>query len=225
MGRSKRITKGGYLYHVINRSNGRLRIFRKPGDFMAFEKIIAEGLPRYDMRLCGYCIMGNHWHLLLWPTYDGDLSEFMQWLGVTHTNRWHAAHNTTGMGHVYQGRFKSFPLKGDQHYLSVLRYIEANPFRAKLAAKPQDWTYSSLAKRMGFAKNDIKLTTGPTRLSRNWPEKVLDFAQYEQQTDEIRKCIKRGRPFGDKQWIEETAIQLQLKSTLIPRGRPKKQAT
>ncbi len=222
MGKPKRITKGGYLYHVINRANGKLRIFRKPGDFVAFESILAEGLKRFDMRLCGYCIMGNHWHLLLWPRRDGDLSQFMRWVTVTHTNRWHAAHNTVGMGHVYQGRFKSFPLKDDYHYLSVLRYIEANPFRAKLAVQPQDWPYSSLAKRMGFSENDIKLSTGPVRLSRNWLDNVLDFAAYQQQADEIRKCISRGRPFGDTQWIAETAGQLQLESTLRPRGRPKK---
>lgn len=223
MGKPKRITKGGYLYHVLNRANGKLRIFRKPGDFLAFESILAESLKRFDMRLCGYCIMGNHWHLLLWPKADGDLSEFMRWVSVTHTNRWHSAHNTSGMGHVYQGRFKSFPLKDDYHYLSVLRYIEANPFRAQLAVKPQDWPYSSLAKRLGLSGNDIKLAAGPVRLSRNWLDNVMDFAAYEQQkADEIRKCIHRGRPFGDKQWVAVTAGQLQLESTLKPRGRPKK---
>ncbi|MCF7954906.1 MAG: transposase [Phycisphaerae bacterium] len=222
MGKPKRITKGGYLYHVMNRANGKLRIFRKSGDFAAFENILATGLGRYDMRICGYCIMGNHWHLLLWPRNDGDLSEFMRWVGVTHTNRWHAAHGTTGMGHIYQGPFKSFPLKRDRHYLSVLRYIEANPFRASLAQQSCQWPYSSLAKRMGFAENDIDLTAGPIPLPHNWSDRVLQFADYERATDEIRKCIKRGRPFGDKQWVEKTAIKLQLESTLKPRGRPKK---
>jgi len=77
MGRAKRITLGGYVYHVLNRANGRLRIFRKDGDFLAFEQILAEGIERYSMRLCAYCIMANHWHLLLWPKADGDVSEFM----------------------------------------------------------------------------------------------------------------------------------------------------
>lgn len=223
MGKPRRITKGGYFYHVFNRANGKLRIFRKAGDFVAFENILADGLFRFDMRLCGYTVMGNHWHLLLWPKNDGDLSEFMHWLGVTHTNRWHAAHGTTGMGHLYQGRFKSFPLRDDHHYLSVLRYIEANPFRAKLAETPDQWPYSSLAKRMGLCNNEIKLTQGPVPLPPNWTERVLAFADYEQRADEIRKCIKRGRPFGDKQWVNKTAAQLQLESTLRPRGRPRKE--
>lgn len=222
MGKPKRITKGGYIYHAMNRANGKLRIFRKTGDFTAFENILASGQARFDMRICGYCIMGNHYHLLLWPRNDGDLSEFMRWVGVTHANRWHAAHGTAGMGHVYQGPFRSFPLRKDRHYLSVLRYIEANPFRAHLAQVPEQWPYSSLAKRMGFGDNDIVLSDGPVPLPEKWAETVLKFAEHEKITDEIRKCIKRGRPFGDKEWVEETAGKLQLESTLRPRGRPRK---
>lgn len=79
MGRPKRITKGNIIYHAMNRANGRLRIFKKQQDFAAFESILAEGIERYRMRLCGYCIMGNHWHLVLWPRTDGDLTDFMQW--------------------------------------------------------------------------------------------------------------------------------------------------
>jgi putative transposase len=73
-----------------------LRIFKKPSDFLAFEHILAQGLARVPMRLCGYCIMGTHWHLLLWPREDGEMSEFMQWITNTHTKRWHAAHGTIG---------------------------------------------------------------------------------------------------------------------------------
>ena len=101
MGRSKRIDKGGLVYHVINRANGRLRIFRKKADFEAFERILAQGIERFNMRLCGYCIMGNHWHFVLWPREDGDLSQFMRWLTVTHTQRWHAVRGTAGNGHLY----------------------------------------------------------------------------------------------------------------------------
>ena len=149
MPRAKRITLGGYVYHVLNRANGRLRIFRNNGDFLAFEKILAEGLKRYPMRLCGYCIMGNHWHLLLWPIGDGDLSEFMRWITLTHTQRFHTSHGTVGRGHLYQGRFKSFPVQDNGHYLTVMRYIEANPLRAELVKRVGDWPWSSLAVRNG----------------------------------------------------------------------------
>jgi len=135
MSRAKRITLGGYAYHVLNRANGRLRMFHKDGDFLAFEQILAEGIARYSMRLCGYCTMSNHWHLLLWPVNDGELSEFMRWITLTHTQWFHASHGTVGIGHLYQGRFKSFPVQDDAHYLTVMRYIEANPLRAGLVKR------------------------------------------------------------------------------------------
>ena len=136
MPRPKRKCVGGIAYHVLNRANGRVRIFKKRSDFEAFERILAEGLKRTPMRLCGYCIMGNHWHMLLWPINDGDV-EFMRWVTLTHTQRWHGAHGTAGIGHVYQGRFKSFPVQSNQHYLTVLRHglvIDKGP--AKL---PVNW--------------------------------------------------------------------------------------
>jgi putative transposase len=85
MARPLRIIRGGVVYHVLNRANGRLRIFKKRGDFEAFEKIVAEGIDRFAMRVCGYCIMSTHWHLVLWPREDGDLSAFMKWVTVTHS--------------------------------------------------------------------------------------------------------------------------------------------
>lgn len=100
MGRAKRIGLGGYVYHVLKRANGRLRIFRKNGDFLAFEQILAEGIERFDMRICGYCLMGNHWHMLLWPKKDGDLSAFMRWITLTHVQRFHSSHGTVGIGHL-----------------------------------------------------------------------------------------------------------------------------
>jgi putative transposase len=109
-----------------------LRIFKTVLDFAAFEKILAEGAERFSMRICGYCLMSNHWHLVLWPQQDGDLSQFMKWITGTHSHRWHAAHGTAGIGHLYQGRYKSFPVQGSIYYFTVLRYVENNPRRAGL---------------------------------------------------------------------------------------------
>ena len=151
MMKRRRITLGGYVYHALNRANGRLRIFRKTGDFLAFERILAEGLERIPMRLCGYCLMSNHWHLLLWPRGDGDLPEFMRWVTLTHTQRYHASHGTVGMGHLYQGRYKSFPVQNDAYYLTALRYIEANPVRAGLVEDAGQWRWSSFRRPAGAA--------------------------------------------------------------------------
>ena len=221
MPRPKRKCSGGIVYHVLNRANGRLRIFKKRSDFEAFERVLAEGLKRIPMRLCGYCIMGNHWHMLLWPINDGDVSEFMRWVTLTHTQRWHAAHGTAGIGHVYQGRFKSFPVQSNEHYLTVLRYIEANPFRAKIVKDSRDWLYSSLTIRNGLEKEGLVIDKGPVKLPVNW-NRLVNILPNETIDVNIKNCINRGAPYGDVKWIDNVTKKLGLQITLRPRGRPKK---
>jgi len=217
----RRQSVGGIVYHTINRANGKLRIFKKPADFFAFEHVLAQGLKRVPVKLCGYCIMGNHWHLLLWPRNDGDLSQFMQWITMTHTQRWHAAHGTTGIGHVYQGRFKSFPIQSNERYLTVLQYIESNPLRAGLVENSCDWQYSSLAIRNGMEKSQLRIHSGPVKLPANWNRHVNIIPSDEVDTA-MQNCIKRGCPYGSDRWIQAASQKLGLQMTIRPRGRPKK---
>ncbi len=221
MSRAKRITLGGYVYHVLNRSNGRVQIFHNNGDFLAFEQILAEGIERFGMRLCGYCIMSNHWHLLLWPVSDGDLSDFMRWVTLTHTQRYHASHGTIGTGHLYQGRFKSFPVQNDGHYLTLMRYIEANPLYAGLVKSAGDWRWSSLAMRKGVAKPPFELNDGPLKLPDNWDMLINEIAN-SKHPKTLKNSLKRGTPFGDIEWQAITAKKMGLESTIRTRGRPKK---
>jgi len=101
-----------------------LPLFEKPADYLAFENILREAYERTGVRISAYCLMPNHWHLLLWPREDGELSEVMRWITVTHTQRWHAHRHSAGTGPVYQGRFKSFPVQTNEHFVTVARYVE-----------------------------------------------------------------------------------------------------
>jgi len=220
MGRPKRITIGGYFYHVLNRANGRLRIFKKDADFAAFEQILSEGMERFAMRMCGYCLMGNHWHLLLWPQHDDDLSTFMRWITLTHVQRFHAAHDTVGIGHLYQGRYKSFPVQGSTHYLTVMRYIEANPIRAQIVQDAADWPWSSYALRQG-RPSVLNLSRGPVELPADWTQWVhRDIDEKSLQT--LHNSINRSCPLGEPEWMLKTAKIMGLESTLRRKGRPKK---
>ena len=147
MPRRIRATAGGLVYHVLNRGVGRMRLFRKAADFSAMEQVLGEAVQRTRTRLLAYCLMSNHWHLLFWPREDGELSEVMRWLTVTHTQRWHANRHTSGTGPIYQGRFKSFPVESDDHLLTVARYVERNPLRANLVEHAVDWQWCSLWRR------------------------------------------------------------------------------
>ena len=123
MPRRPRFRTGGYAFHVLNRAVRRQTIFSTEGDYTAFQQVLEEARHRAPMRLLGFCLMPNHFHLVLWPVGDEDLSEYMRWLGVTHTQRWHAYHKTSGTGPIYQGRFKSFPVEQDEHFLTVVRCL------------------------------------------------------------------------------------------------------
>src|SRR5258708_320146 len=148
MGRPHRIALGGYAYHVLNRANGRLPIFQKDDDYAAFERILGEALEHVPgMRLLAYCLMPNHWHLVLWPRRDDELSDFGHWLTLTHTQRWHAHYHDVGTGHLYQGRFKSFPVAADEHFSPVGRDPERNALLAGLGAGAAEWRWARLGRR------------------------------------------------------------------------------
>src|SRR5262245_34324005 len=124
MPRAARRCPGGHVYHVLNRGNDRQRIFHKQGDARAFLRLLAEAKGRFPgVRLLGWCLMNNHWHLVLWPREEGELSAFMAWLSNAHVRRYRQHYHNNGNGHVYQGRFKSFVVgPDDRDFLTVLRY-------------------------------------------------------------------------------------------------------
>jgi putative transposase len=141
---------------------------------------------------------------------------------VTHSMRFHAHHNTFGMGHVYQGRFKSFPIERDEHLLAVLRYVERNPLRAKLVKRADAWRWGSLYRRLhGTAEERALLTDSPVPLGRNWLAQVHRPQTMAELLD-IRQSVLRGRPYGNAAWQQKTAARMGLEFTFRPRGRPRK---
>ncbi len=219
MPRTRRAIQAGGFYHVLNRGNGRRRIFHKPADYLAFERILAEGVERFPADLLAYCLMPNHWHLVVCPRTHEALARFMSWVGVTHVRRHHAHYRTSGGGHLYQGRFKSFPVQDDLHFLTVCRYVEANPLRARLVKSALRWSWSSLAKRASRS-TDLRLKPWPVDRPVDWLATVNEI-QPKNTLAELRTSVQRGRPFGAPNWVEKTAAKLGLMFTLHPRGRPR----
>lgn len=225
MPRRARAILGGYPYHVLNRANGRLRLFKKEADFAAFERVLTEAFERVPLRILGYAVMSNHWHFVVWPRQrqHEQVSEFFRWLTVTHSQRWHAHHGTAGMGHVYQGRFKSFPIAADDHLLTVLRYVERNPLRAGLVDRAEQWQWGSLYRRTaGTAEERGLLAESPVPLGTQWCQSINE-PQTEAELEAIRRSVQRGQPFGSEGWSDKVARQMGLEHTFRPRGRPKKQ--
>jgi putative transposase len=225
MPRLPRAAEGGLIYHALNRANGPLVIFDDGADYEAFLRILNEAVARHQMRLLAYCVLPDHFHLMLWPRADGDLSRFMGWLTLTHTQRWHAHRGSAGAGHLYQGRFKSFPVSSDDHFLVACRYVERNALMAGLVDRAEAWRWGSLAHPtvVDPATPRPPLSDWPIARPANWLKRV-NAALTPAEEESFRRSLSRGQPFGGPDWQAETARRLGLESALRPRGRPKRQS-
>ncbi len=164
MPRTARASLGNWCYHVLNRGNGRAEVFHKPEDYAAFVDLFAPACERISMRLLGWCLMPNHFHLVLWPRKDGDLGRWMRCLLTSHVRRYHKHYHSSG--HVWQGRFKAFPIQQNEHFLTALRYVERNALRASLVQAAEDWRWGSLRSRIPRGGSDL-LAPPPVELPRN----------------------------------------------------------
>ena len=220
MPRRPRICPAGTCFHVINRAVARLTLFEKQEDYEAFERVLQLACDRIKIPIFGYAVMPNHWHFIVRPESDSPVTDFFRWLTHTHTMRWHAHYHTEGTGHLYQGRFKTFPIEDDKHLLAVLRYVERNPLRASLCERAEDWRYTSLWQRCNDSQSRSLLSDWPIPRPRQWVA-MVNRPQNEKEVEAIRKSIKKGCPYGSKDFVSQSAVRLKLEHTLRSRGRPK----
>jgi REP-associated tyrosine transposase len=219
MPRTVRASLANYCYHVLNRGNARSQVFHQQADYAAFVGLIDEACRRRPMRVLGYCLMPNHFHLVLWPIADGDLSTWMAWLMNAHVRRHHQHYRSSG--HIWQGRFKAFPIEEDEHLRVVLRYVERNPLRANLVEWAEAWEWSSLP-AVNRSVRPPWLDPGPAPRGAGWVEAVNALAPAESEMGRLRRSVERGTPFGSDTWTSRTAGIMNLESTIRSRGRPRK---
>ncbi len=222
MPRIARRAPAGIVFHVLNRANARAQMFEHHADFAVFARVLAETQARVPTRILAYSLMPNHWYLVLWPWQDSDLAAFMQRLTTTHVRRWHLARHSVGAGHLYQGTYKSFPIREDDYLLTVCRYVERNPVRAKLVERAEDWPWSSLWQRLHVEPGATKpaLCEWPVQRPEDWLEWV-NRPKTGPELEAVRGSVVRGRPFGAASWQRQTAAALGLEATFRTRGRPR----
>ncbi|MBI3621633.1 MAG: transposase [Nitrospirae bacterium] len=210
-----RIPRGqvaGYAYHVINRGNGGAAIFHNAGDYQVFLRLLCAAKTRFAVKVFGFCLMPNHFHLVLQPETAMILSAFMQWWLTSHVRRFHRHHGSSG--HVWQGRFKSFPIQQDGHFLTVLRYVLCNPVRAGMVERVNQWPWSSHS-------DQTIIDPWPVPCPSNWNQ-WLNVPLIDHALDRLRIAVNRQQPFGSPNWQTHTAKRLGLESRLRDRGRPRK---
>jgi putative transposase len=175
------------------------------------------------MRICASTVMPNHWHLLLWPECDAELARFMQRLTITHVQRWQQHRGNARLGHVYQGRYESFPVESDEHFWAVARHVERNALRANLVLRAEEWRWSSVWRRChGTAEERSLLATWPIDVPPDWLEWVNRNDEVQEELESLRRSVQRGRPVGRLERQKEIAKRLGLESAYWPTGRPRK---
>jgi putative transposase len=207
---------GGIVFHVLNRSARRTRLFHEPDDYHAFEQILAVALRKFCVRLLAYCVMPNHWHLVLWPE-GADLPRFMHWLTLIHARHWHEANDSQGTGHVYQDRYRAIPVQDDRHLLTLIRYVERNPLRANLVSRAERWRWSSAWEGRSSCSS-VTLSAWPIPRPVNWIE-IINDTQPCDDLDAVQAAIRRNRPLGEETWSATVAVRVGMSRRR--RGRPR----
>ena len=216
MPRRPRHATAGLVFHVMNRAVRRITLFARAQDYDAFVDVLREAQDRVPLRLLCFAVMPNHWHLVVWPHQDDQLSRFMARLTGTHARRWNVHRAMSGVGAVYQGRYKAIPVKDDHHLLVVCRYVERNPVKAGLVARAADWPWSSAA----LARIDgPEMSAWPTPRPEQWNEYV-DRGEFPGEFEPLREAIRSATPFGPSGWRRDSAATLAWPNGLRPRGRP-----
>lgn len=165
MARKRRSCPPETVLHLCNRAAGQITIFQNPYDYMQVLQVLGEALEKFPISLYAFCIMPNHWHLLLQASKPKAVSRFMHWFGTTHTTRYRKSHETVGRGALYQNRFRSHPVHGAAAFIKTAAYIEQNALTAGLVSKVSAWRWGS-----AFQKPALPLTPWPIPKPTDWKQ-------------------------------------------------------
>ena len=180
------------IYHILNRGNGRQRVFHKDGDYQAFLALLGQMKEQFAIELYAYCLMPNHFHLLVKVQEGSELSRGMQWFMTTHVRRYHQHHHSSG--HLWQGRYKSFAVQNDDYFLTVTRYVEGNPVRAELVESAVDWVWSSHRERCGLEAGSL-LESLPISFAGDWTS-FVDTPLTASELARVKKQLNRQATDG-----------------------------
>jgi REP element-mobilizing transposase RayT len=216
MARPLRLEFPGALYHVTSRGNARLPIFEDDQDRQRFLTILGETVKRFNWLCHAYCLMVNHYHLVV-ETVEGNLSQGMRHINGVYTQDFNRRHNR--VGHVFQGRFKSILVERDNYLLELCRYVVLNPARANMVEQPEQYPWSSYRATAGFE-------IPPPFLTLEWILGQFGQKRVEAQSAYRRFVLvgtKRSSPWeelkaqcilGSRKFIEKIKPALKNKSML-----------
>ena len=216
-----RIARGlvdGFIYHILNRGNGRQEVFHRIQDYEGFIDLMKKVKSKHSIKIFAYCLMPNHFHMVVLPTQAKELGKLMQWLMTSYVRRYHRNYGTSG--HIWQGRYKSFIIQESAYLLTVLRYVEGNPVRAGLVNSAKEWLWSSHREIIGEEPRSL-IDKLPIELPQEW-SKYVDEPLTDKELEKLHQSVNRQSPYGTPMWQMRVAKEVGLESTLRPWGRPRK---
>jgi REP element-mobilizing transposase RayT len=190
MSRPLRIEFPGALYHITSRGNARRKLFLDEKDYTDFLQVLCLVVQRFHWNLHAYCLMSNHYHLLL-ETPEGNLSRGMRQLNGVYTQHFNRRHNR--VGHLFQGRYKAILVDRESYLLALCRYVVLNPVRANLVKNPKEWPWSSYRGTAGYGKPLSCLRTDWVleQLANERAKAIIRYREF------VREGIKEGAPWKE----------------------------
>ena len=222
MARLARAVVPGVPHHVTQRGNRRQTTFFNDADYAAYLGEIGAGLRAASVGLWAWCLMPNHVHLILLPSSEDGLAAGLGEAHRRYTRR--INHREGWRGYLWQGRFASFPLD-ERHLMAAVRYVELNPVRARLAARPEDWPWSSARAHLGMpdmaAKSAPLAPSPPLDAIEDW-RGILSSGLDEETAETLRSHERTGRPLGSDSFIARLEARLGRRpQTWPPRPQAK----
>ncbi len=216
MARMARLVVPGIPHHVTQRGNRRQPVFFGEGDYRTYQTLLSEGCAMAGTKVWAYCLMPNHVHLILVPSHEDGLRAA---LGEAHRRYTRHVNLREGWrGHLWQGRFASFPMDG-RYLLACARYVELNPVRAKLVRSPRAWKWSSAKAHLAGKDDDLVRVAPLLKRAPDW-RAFLATKLNNEDRDTIRKRERSGHPLGNDAFF--TRLKTKLGRDVRPRkpGRP-----
>jgi len=219
--RPLRIEFPGAVYHITSRGNARQKIFFDEKDYASFLEVLCLAVERFNWQLHAYCLMSNHYHILI-ETPEGNLSRGMRQINGVYTQQFNRRH--TRVGHVFQGRYKAIIVDKDAYLLELCRYVVLNPIRAHIVEKPEEWKWSSYRSTVGNRKGNSCLTTDWILLQfgnerKEAIKRYKGFVRAGVKEDSLLKKVRGQMFLGEDNFIEKLRGFIRGKETLkeIPR--------
>jgi len=184
--------RADHVFHVVNRAVEGQLLFRDHGEYLAFKHLLVRALAVSPIRILAYCLMPNHWHFVLWPRTDEELTTFIRWLSMTHARALRRWRGTEGRGAVYQSRYRASVVETERYFYIGMRYVERNASRAGLVARAEEWPWSSAS---GAGRVGIALAAWPLARPKKWTA-FLNEGDSPADLEFIRCRTRRNQPIA-----------------------------